>query len=134
MNGGDYLFIGGPKDGKRITTACDPVRVATADSDGSGFATTDYRSLRLRGEQDEHVLFVESSLSPDDMVAALVENYRPADARHVANLVMLVSRLVHQIRRHETNNDVAEKAMNYLRRKDLLPSIVRDVTGSDLVL
>ncbi len=50
------------------------------------------------------------------------------DAQHVANLVILVGRLVRQVRKSDPSNDVAEKAMDYLRRSDLTPSITRGVT------
>ena len=50
------------------------------------------------------------------------------DARHVANLVMLVGRLVQQVRKHDSDNPVVAKAMDYLRRCDLTPSIVRGVS------
>lgn len=50
------------------------------------------------------------------------------EAQHVSNLAMLVGRLVHQIRRFDKNNDVAEKAIGYLQRSDLMPSITRGVT------
>lgn len=48
----------------------------------------------------------------------------------VADLAMLVSRLVQQVRKHEPDNDVAEKAMDYLRRKDLTGSILRETMPS----
>lgn len=44
----------------------------------------------------------------------------------IADLAMLVSRLVQQVRKHDPTNDVAEKAMDYLRRKDLTGSILRE--------
>lgn len=50
-------------------------------------------------------------------------------SQQVSNLVMLVGRLVHQVRKYDETNDVAEKAMDYLRRKDLMPSILRGVGG-----
>lgn len=46
----------------------------------------------------------------------------------IADLAMLVSRLVQQVRKYDPTNDVAEKAMNYLRRKDLTGSILREST------
>lgn len=55
------------------------------------------------------------------------------DAQHVANLVLLVGRLVRQVRRTDPTNDVAEKAMDYLRRSDLMPSITRGVDESQPV-
>lgn len=48
----------------------------------------------------------------------------------IADLAMLVSRLVQQVRKHDPTNDVAEKAMDYLRRKDLTGSILRETTPS----
>lgn len=51
-----------------------------------------------------------------------------SDAQHVANLVLLVGRLVQQVRKHDKENPVVEKAMDYLRRSDLIPSITRGVT------
>lgn len=44
----------------------------------------------------------------------------------VGDLVMLVSRLVQQVKKHDPENDVAKKAMDYLKRKDLMPSILRE--------
>lgn len=134
MRGGDYLFVGGPKDGKRLTTACDPVRVATANSDGTGFEYTEYRAFRLAGELDERVVFLESSLSPDEAIALLVCNYRPTESKQLANLTVLVGRLVRQLRKHDATNDVATKAMDYLLREDLMPSPIRDAVESDSVL
>lgn len=52
------------------------------------------------------------------------------DARHVVNLVTLVGRLIQQVRKHDANNPVVEKAMEYLRRNDLQPSILRGATDS----
>lgn len=49
------------------------------------------------------------------------------EAQHVANLVMLVGRLVQQVRKHEKDNPVVDKAMDYLRRNDLNPSILKAV-------
>lgn len=49
------------------------------------------------------------------------------DAQHVTNLVLLVGRLVHQVRRHEAENTVVEQAMDYLRRANLQPVILRGV-------
>lgn len=40
---------------------------------------------------------------------------------------MLVARLVQVVRRHDQNNDVAEKAMDYLRRSDLAGSVLREI-------
>jgi len=64
-----------------------------------------------------------------------------SDAQHVSNLVLLVARLVQQVRnltpepetlssshtRVVSDNPVAAQAMDYLRRADLLPSITRGV-------
>lgn len=47
----------------------------------------------------------------------------------VGDLAMLVARLVHQVRIHDANNDVAAKAMDYLRRKDLAGSVLREMKG-----
>lgn len=46
----------------------------------------------------------------------------------ITDLAMLVARLVQQVRKHDVTNDVAEKAMDYLRRKDLVGSILREAT------
>lgn len=51
-----------------------------------------------------------------------------SDAQHVTNLVMLVARLVAQVRKYDSENITAEKAMDYLRRANLQPSILRGVT------
>jgi len=45
----------------------------------------------------------------------------------ITDLVMLVGRLVQQVRRHDIDNPVAAKAMDYLRRKSLSHSILREV-------
>ncbi len=64
------------------------------------------------------------------------------DAQHVSNLVLLIGRLVQQVRnltpepetmssshtRVASENPVAAQAMDYLRRADLMPSILRGVT------
>lgn len=50
------------------------------------------------------------------------------DSQHVANLTMLVGRLVQQIRKYDKENPVVEKAMDYLRRSDLVPSLLRGTT------
>lgn len=44
----------------------------------------------------------------------------------IGNIAMLVGRLVQQVRRLEPNNPVADKAMDYLRRCDLTPSLIRE--------
>ena len=60
------------------------------------------------------------------------------DAQHVANLVLLVGRLVQQVRNltykptgteatTQSENPVAAQAMDYIRRSDLTPSITRGV-------
>jgi len=41
----------------------------------------------------------------------------------ISDLAMLVARLVQQVRKHDAENDVASKAMDYLRRKELAPSM-----------
>lgn len=52
------------------------------------------------------------------------------DAQHVSNLAMLVGRLVQQLRSHDNENSVAEQAMDYLRRSDLIPSMLRGTTAN----
>lgn len=52
---------------------------------------------------------------------------RYSDSQHVTNLVLLVARLVQQVRQHEEANPVVDKAMDYLRRANLQPSILRGV-------
>jgi hypothetical protein len=57
------------------------------------------------------------------------------DAQHVTNLVLIVGRLVQQLRNATVGKDatvpyenpVAAQAMDYLRRADLTPSITRGV-------
>lgn len=49
------------------------------------------------------------------------------DAQHVGNLVMLVGRLVQQVRKHDSENKTVEQAMDYLRRANLNPSILRGI-------
>ena len=51
----------------------------------------------------------------------------PEGPSTIADLVMLVARLIHQVRKHEPDNDVAEKAMDYLRRKDLVGAVLREI-------
>lgn len=46
----------------------------------------------------------------------------------IADLAMLVARLIRQVRKHDAGNEVAEKAMGYLRRHDLQGSILRKFT------
>jgi transposase-like protein len=48
----------------------------------------------------------------------------------IGDLAMLVARLVRQVRRLEPDNDVAEKAMCYLRRHNLQGSILRETNQS----
>ena len=40
---------------------------------------------------------------------------------------MLVARLVQQVRRFDASNDVAEKAMDYLRRKNIAGAVLREI-------
>lgn len=49
------------------------------------------------------------------------------DAQHVGNLVLLVGRLVQQVRKHDSENQTVEQAMDYLRRANLQPSILRGI-------
>lgn len=49
------------------------------------------------------------------------------DAHKVANLAMLVARLVHQVRRHDPDNATAVQAMDYMRRCDLQGSVLRSI-------
>jgi hypothetical protein len=53
---------------------------------------------------------------------------KPEGPPTIADLGMLVARLVQQVRKHDPENDVATKAMDYLRRKDLQGSILREMT------
>jgi hypothetical protein len=48
-------------------------------------------------------------------------------AQQVGNLAVLVARLVKQVRKHDPLNDVAAKAMDYLRREELDGSILRGI-------
>jgi hypothetical protein len=48
-------------------------------------------------------------------------------AQQVGNLAVLVIRLVRQVRKHDPLNDVAAKAMDYLRREELDGSILRGI-------
>jgi len=50
-----------------------------------------------------------------------------ADEPKIADLCMLVARLVQQVRRFDPTNNVAEKAMDYMRRKELGPSVLREI-------
>lgn len=49
------------------------------------------------------------------------------DEPTIGNLVILVARLVQQVRKHDPENDVAEKSMDYLRRSNLEGTILRDI-------
>lgn len=50
----------------------------------------------------------------------------------VADLGMLVARLVRQVRKHDPENDVAKKAMDYLRRKGFQFAILREFEEQEL--
>lgn len=50
-----------------------------------------------------------------------------AEPPTIADLAMLVGRLVHQLGKHEPDNPVLQKAMDYLRRKDLAGSVLREI-------
>lgn len=45
----------------------------------------------------------------------------------IGDLAMLVARLVQQVRRFDASNDVAEKAMDYLRRKNIAGAVLREI-------
>ncbi len=62
-----------------------------------------------------------------DCVEVVRAYLREDTAKQVADLAMLVARLVKQIRQQDEKNPVAERAMDYLRRKELFPSILRGV-------
>lgn len=47
----------------------------------------------------------------------------------IADLAMLVARLIRQVRNHMPRNPVAMKAMDYLRRHDLYGSVLRETMG-----
>jgi len=64
-------------------------------------------------------------MEPAGIVSPPPPRRRNTDAEHVGNLVILVGRLIQQVRKHDDSNDVVEKAMGYLRRTDLTPSILR---------
>lgn len=49
------------------------------------------------------------------------------NAEKVGNLVILVGRLIQQVRKHDPDNDVVEKALDYLKRANLEPSILRGI-------
>lgn len=55
------------------------------------------------------------------------------DAPTIGDLAMLVARLVRQIRNHDPSNDVAVKAVDYLRRKDLASSVLREIESTDVM-
>lgn len=61
-----------------------------------------------------------------NVVDPLYAHVSEADG-HVSNLVMLVGRLVQQLKRLDPENPVIEDAMGYLRRSDLMPSVTRGV-------
>lgn len=47
--------------------------------------------------------------------------------RPIDDLVMLVARLSRQVRKYDPTNEVAKKAMDYLKRKDLANAILREL-------
>jgi hypothetical protein len=47
----------------------------------------------------------------------------------IGDLAMLVARLVHQVRRFDADNPTAAAAMDYLRRKDIAGSVLREITS-----
>ena len=50
-----------------------------------------------------------------------------SDEPTIADLAMLVARLVRQVRQFDATNPLADKAMDYLRRKNLCSAILRDI-------
>ena len=80
MDGGKYLFLGGRCDGQWKSADADRVQIPFLNSEG-GVGFHQYRPLRLAGEVSEQVIYVEDSLTPDDIVRLLVENYRPQKER-----------------------------------------------------
>lgn len=50
----------------------------------------------------------------------------PSAAGNEADLAMLVKRLVRQVHKHDSGNDIAAKALDFLGRKGLMGSITRD--------
>lgn len=51
------------------------------------------------------------------------------DEPTVPDLAMLVARLIYQVGRFDPGNDTAKKAMDYLRRKNLQQSVLRQAIG-----
>lgn len=45
----------------------------------------------------------------------------------IAELVMFISRLVQEIRKHDLDNATAWQAMNYLKNKDCTPAVFQDM-------
>lgn len=50
----------------------------------------------------------------------------------VDDLAQLVKRLVHQLRKAAPDNELSEKALDYLKRKKLYESPLRDVSNAEL--
>lgn len=76
--------------------------------------------------QGMHVMNAKKPNPPPEQDAS-----KYTDAQHVSNLVLLVARLVQSVRNLNTampENPVVVQAMDYLRRADLNPSILRGVT------
>lgn len=48
------------------------------------------------------------------------------DRREIRDLSMLVQRLIREVRKHDPQNAVAAKAADYLDRKQLWGSVLRD--------
>jgi len=55
------------------------------------------------------------------------ENTVPRLASQATEVVVMLQESVRQVRNYDEKNHVAESAMDYLRRSDLLPAITRGV-------
>lgn len=94
---------------------------------------TEWQAARFEGDTLEDAL--EAALTSKEagenreklklMYACLIEPDKQEP--RISDLVMLIGRLVHQVRKHDVSNPVSESAMDYLRRKNLSASILREV-------
>lgn len=75
------LFIGGVHDGEWITVSEDRTLVQFPIDDGHGrFKHECYRRETLMGASKSFHVFVESSMTGDHAMRALIQNYQPTEA------------------------------------------------------
>lgn len=75
------------------------------------YTAEDYRREWLRGPSDEHSLFVERSVSPDEMLERLIAGYHPVDPRVMhADLIRAIHTLRAQVRHLKHMVDAANES------------------------